>query len=71
MLGLDPKVIERANNLQPAKDAKNAVITPAGGLRVEMRPHIDRQGIRVRAFPERKHVAHGIEPHGAARSLAP
>ena len=38
VLGLDPKIIQRANDLKPAKHAQHAVIFPARRLRVQMAP---------------------------------
>ena len=71
MLGLDAQIVQRADDLQPAKNPQNAIIFTTGRLRIQMRSNIDRQRVWVRPFAPRKHVAHLIQPHGAARILAP
>ena len=68
---LHPQIVHRPHHLQRAQHAKDAVIFPARRLRIQMRPHVDGQSLRVRPRPRREHVAHGIHPHGHPRRLAP
>ena len=68
---LDPQIVHRAQQFQPAQHTQHAVILAACGLRIQMRPDVDRQRIGVGAIALREHVAHRIKAHGAARLLAP
>ena len=71
VLGLHAQIIQRPNDLQPAQHAQHTVILSPGRLGVQMAADIDRQRIRVGAFPPGEHVAHLVQAHLAARSLAP
>jgi hypothetical protein len=71
MLRLDPEIVERADDLQPAEDAEDPVVFPARGLGVEMRAHVDRKRIGIRPLAAREHVAHLVDAHGHAGLGAP
>ena len=71
MFGLNAQIVQGADDLQAAQHAKHAVVFPARGLGIEVTADIDGQRIGVRAFAAGKHVAHLIQPHRAARILAP
>ena len=68
---LDTQIVERADHLQPAQDAKYPVIFAARRLGVEVASHIDRCRIWVGAFATGEHIAHLVKAHGATRRLAP
>ena len=71
VFGLDPQIVHRAEDLQPAEHAEDAIVFPARRLGVEVAAHIDRKRIGVGALPLGEHIAHLVEPHGAARIFAP
>ena len=67
MLGLDPEIVERAHDLEPAEHAEHAVVAPAGRLRIEMRADIDRQRVGIGPLAPREHGAHLVDAHRHAR----
>mmetsp|Transcript_29336 Transcript_29336/g.57072 ORF Transcript_29336/g.57072 Transcript_29336/m.57072 type:complete len:399 (-) Transcript_29336:52-1248(-) len=71
VLGFYVQIIQSADDLQPAQNPQNPVIFAARRLRIQMRAHIDRQGVGVGPLATRKHVAHLVQPHGTARRFAP
>ncbi len=71
VLGLDVEVIHRADNLKPAQNAQYPVVFAARRLGVQVRSHVNGQGVGVRALTACKHIADLIHAHGAACVLAP
>ena len=71
VLGLDAQIIERPHDFQPREHAQNPVVLAACRLGIEVRAHVNRQRVRVRARAGGEHVAHGVHAHGAAGFLAP
>ena len=71
VLGLEAEVVQRADDLQPGEDAKDAVILAAGRLGVEVRADIDRQRVGIRPFAAGKHGAHLVDAGFEPRRIAP
>ena len=55
------EVVRTMNDLECAKHAEYAVILTAGRLRVEVRADINRQRVRIGAWPGREHRAHLVD----------
>ena len=66
-----PHVVHRPHHLQRAQHAENAVIFPPRRLGIQMRPHVNREGLRIGPRPRREHVAHAVHAHGHPRRFAP
>ena len=67
----DAEIVERADDLQPAQDAKHAVIFSTGRLGVEMAADIDRQRIGIGALATGEHGAHLVDAHFEPGLVAP
>src|SRR5262249_25447157 len=62
---------EGADELEPAEDAEDAVIAPAGRLGVEMAADQHRRQAVVRALAAREHGAHRVDAERQSGILAP
>ena len=68
--GLDPGIVERADNFERGQRAEHAVELSAGRLRIEMRAEPDRRLRHVAALAKAEHRAQRVDMHFEAGGFA-